>query len=138
LKTEERLAAEYGVSARTIRRDAEYAAAVDALVAECGPWAKPLLVSPGSKLAREDALRLVQMGPADQRAIMAAYREGRGELPWRIQGPERFLRVPTNTGGLVETLLSRLGRQRLAEIGQRIGEVLNGQLPGEEVDSCDT
>jgi hypothetical protein len=125
LKTEERLGREYGVAPRTIRWDADYATAVDAIVASCGEWAKSLLVSPDAKATRQDALKLAAMGPADQRRLMDDLRQER-PLPWKQRAPQEFMRVPLETEAMVQAILKRVGPERFEEIRVRMCEVANG------------
>ncbi len=57
-KTAERLARQYKVTAPTIKRDAQYARAVNAIEKAAGGNAKSSLLSRGTKVTKQDAVKL--------------------------------------------------------------------------------
>jgi len=111
--TERRLAKEYGVSGKTIRRDAKLAEAVNLITANCGHDAKDRFFAPEGGLTCKDALRLAQRGPADQRAFIKDWKEGLRCKPWEEEDSEDTIRVPTQLDKLLAALMRDLGRERM-------------------------
>lgn len=77
-KTSVRLGKEYGVSPATIKRDAQFAKAVDTITANCGdagPSVKKKLLSGSSKAGREKVILAAELPAIDQRAIMGSPNE---------------------------------------------------------------
>jgi hypothetical protein len=70
LTTAERLAQEHKVSPRTIRRDGEFAAAVDTLAANCGPTVKQKLLTGEANLDRESVCKLSALDSVEQPAAV--------------------------------------------------------------------
>ena len=68
-KTEDRLAAEYKVGSRTIRRDAQYAKAVDTLADVVGEEVRTDLLSRGVKLTKRDTLKLAKEASVNPEAV---------------------------------------------------------------------
>lgn len=56
----DRLASEYGVNERTIRRDGEFATAVDALAQNVGEQARQVILSGDSRLTKEAVVAVAQ------------------------------------------------------------------------------
>jgi hypothetical protein len=71
LRTDEKLAAEHGVSRQTIRNDAAYAAAVDT-VAAAVPDAHQVLLARDTKLSRDGVTQLAELATTDSAAAQAA------------------------------------------------------------------
>ena len=63
----QQLADEHRVGEKTVRRDSQFALAVDQIIAHCGPAAKKLLLSRDSGLSRHAVERLAQLPAAQQR-----------------------------------------------------------------------
>lgn len=71
LKTAEKLATEYGVDEKTIRRDADFAEAVDKLAENVGPAVKSEILSGG--LSKRDVVAIAELPAREQkRAVVAA------------------------------------------------------------------
>ncbi len=68
-KTEDRLAAEYKVGSRTIRRDAQYAKAVDTLADVVGEEVRTDLLSRGVKLTKRETLKLAKEASVNPEAV---------------------------------------------------------------------
>jgi hypothetical protein len=119
-----RLAALYRVGQATLRRDARFAADVDALVAHCGAEVKGWALAADARLTRRDVAKLALLGPADQRQVMEQLRrDGRVSWPEEDDG-ERRLTVPASPPALARALLERLGRQRAVELARALVEAL--------------
>lgn len=69
-KTSEVLGEEYGVDARTIRRDGKFADAVDSIAENVGDDAKRVLLSADSKLTKQDVVEIASKPPEEQRAAV--------------------------------------------------------------------
>jgi hypothetical protein len=80
LRTRERLAVEYRVSAATIARDAEFAATVDAIAANCGPLAVRAIVPRAGELGRDRIRLLAHRSPRDQQRLCRILLAG-GDVP---------------------------------------------------------
>ena len=68
-KTADQLAAEYKVTGRTIKRDAQYASAVDTLAEALGEDVRPSLLSRGVKLTKRDTLKLAKEASVNPEAV---------------------------------------------------------------------
>lgn len=68
--TAERLADEYKVSPRTIRTDAQYAAAVDTLTENVGPEVRQDILAGKSPLGKADIIALAETEPAEQQRVL--------------------------------------------------------------------
>jgi hypothetical protein len=77
LKTSERLADEYGVSAPTIRRDAKFAEAVDSIATNVGREARDAILTGKVKADKKAVTQLAKASPAKQKAAVAAVVEGK-------------------------------------------------------------
>src|SRR5262245_3829620 len=74
----ERLGEEYKVGEKSIRRDAQFAEAVDRIASNCGDAARAWLLSRDLTLARSGVLRLSKLAPEEQRDYVEALLAGAG------------------------------------------------------------
>jgi hypothetical protein len=74
-RTSERLAEEYGVSEKTIRRDADFAEAIDTIVETVGPEAKAAILSGKTGATKTDVVKLAATPAATQKAAIAGGKE---------------------------------------------------------------
>jgi hypothetical protein len=73
--TAAKLAKEYGVSERTIKRDADYAKAVDAIVAATAPEVQQQLLGINSKLTKSATLKLAELAQEEPGVLMEIIQE---------------------------------------------------------------
>ena len=86
LDTASRLAAEYGVSDRTIRNDAAFATAVDTLAKNVGPEIKAEILSGASPLTKKQIIAAAELPPKQQaKAVSEQVIQGKASPP-----PKRF------------------------------------------------
>jgi hypothetical protein len=131
LKTDEALAQQYGVDPRTIRRDGQFAANVDAIAANCGDGAKRVLLSPTSKLSRQAIQELARKAPEEQqRAVHEAAKPSAPTKPRPAKPAKTMLRVPVEPQALAATLVRELGYERAAKVHEALGGVLAQQQTG--------
>jgi hypothetical protein len=76
-KTATKLAKQYGVSKATIERDAEYAKAVDAIVAATAPEVQQQLLGVDSKFTKSATLKLAELVQKEPRVLMEIIEEVR-------------------------------------------------------------
>lgn len=69
-KTAQKLAAEYGVDEKTVRRDAAFAQAVDQIGDSAGPEAKAAILSGQSGATKKEVIALAAAPPATQKAAI--------------------------------------------------------------------
>ena len=115
LKTEERLALEFGVSATTIRRDAKLAEALAGIVENCGAEARHAILARGSGVSRAAIGRLAEMEASEQREAIDMFFEC-GKLPPQPTGDGRHTLVFTLPTRLAEKLLRHFGASDAAEL----------------------
>jgi hypothetical protein len=130
--TAERLGEEFAVAEKTVRRDARFAEAVDAIVANCGAEARNLLLSRETGMTRGGVLRLGKLGPAEQREFLRALKQS-GKRPRRQrQGRKRErLSLPAQPKALVAGLLKQLGARELSAVYEGLGAALGQQASQE-------
>jgi hypothetical protein len=117
LKTAEALAAEFGVSAATIRRDGAVAEAVNVIAAGCGADARAQLLSPGARLKRGALLDLAAQDLGRQRAVLEALKRRRSvPRTGRPAGQPQTITLPRAPALLVPTLLERLSHEEVIRI----------------------
>lgn len=75
-RTAERLASEYNVSPATIKRDAQFAEAVDALAGVSGPEVKAKILSGESGLTKKDVVAVASLPPREQKLALKAVANG--------------------------------------------------------------
>jgi hypothetical protein len=73
--TATKLAKEHGVSDRTIKRDADYANAVDAIVAATAPEVQQQILSSDSKLTKSATLQLAELAKEEPGLVMEILEE---------------------------------------------------------------
>jgi hypothetical protein len=131
--TAEAMAEALGVTARTLRADAEFARAVDQVVAHCGERAKGLLLAPGAPLGREAVLRLAERNPDWLRRMFGAWHiTGKPPAGLRRAGPTVSITLPRAPQPFAETLWRRAGPEGFDLYLQALLEVATrpGQGPG--------
>jgi len=69
-KTADRLAVQHKIDPATIRRDAQYANAVDTIAENCGGDARDIILSHDARITRKDVIGLMKKPPTFQRTIM--------------------------------------------------------------------
>jgi hypothetical protein len=118
LKTERRLAREYGVSDRTVRRAADFAAAVDRIAGCCGQEAKHWLLGREAPLSRADVEFVSHLGVADQRQTLEDVRKGTLTGPLTRKSREGLLpmRVPRDVDGALADLLAEWGEEKVRQL----------------------
>jgi ParB-like chromosome segregation protein Spo0J len=110
MRTEERVAKRHDVSARTIRRDAEFAEAIDGLASRYGMRIVSYICSGQAKLSRQDVLRLCRMKVTAQRkAVDRVLKTGRMPVPSRMMKAST-MRVPVDPKELALHLRTRLNK----------------------------
>lgn len=129
MRTAERLGLEYRVAAVTIRRDAEFATAIDMLAANCGPEARDAILARDCGLCRGAALRLCKLPLVEQQSHVEHLLE-HGKLPHGTGAPthvtlplepEPFAGTLVRKRGvkdslvILDALATRLGRRVTAE-----------------------
>ncbi|KKL01147.1 hypothetical protein LCGC14_2627300, partial [marine sediment metagenome] len=68
--TSESLAEEHNVGEKTIRRDAEYATAVDELAENVGPEIKQQILSGDARLTKKDVVAIAELPKAEQKKVI--------------------------------------------------------------------
>lgn len=86
--TAERLAEKFGVSDTTIKRDAKFAAAVDALAKNVGPEIKAEILSGGSELSKKDVLDAAAAPPKQQTEAVRKARKTRTKRASKPREPK--------------------------------------------------
>jgi hypothetical protein len=126
LWTADVLAAEYGVAARTISRDASFALAVRRVVATCGEVARLNILGHSPSLRRPDVLALARLRPED---MPARYEElcGRGRRRQGAADAAGWLRVPRDPAALAWALVQHLGPEQALAAWQHLAAVLRSQ-----------
>ncbi len=107
LKTAQRLAREYKLGETTIKRDANFARAVDAIVENCGPEARALVLSRDTGLSQGQIRQLAKKSPDEQREYVHKLMEN-GKPPRRPRGEGLTITLPKEPEALVEKLVARL------------------------------
>ena len=102
-KTAESLAAEYKVSEHTIRRDADYAEAVDTIAKNTGGMVKQEILSGTLPVKKKDAIKLATLPADKQREAVAAGVEGikKALAPLKTHDPKNIR--PVDPSGAVFT-----------------------------------
>ena len=78
-KTAERVAKEYNVSEKTIRRDAEYARAIDTIAVEAGEEVKQQILSGELPMTKKDVVELARMPVEERQEIIEQVTTGQVE-----------------------------------------------------------
>jgi len=127
--TRKRLAAEFRVGIGTIRRDADFAVAVDTLAANCGEGIRSLILSGDARLTRQQMTRLVQLAADEQKRLCRECQSG-GRLPRLPRPPKRILSAD-EPAALARALLRRLGPDQATQVYHQLGALLRQYAPGE-------
>jgi hypothetical protein len=121
MKTEQRLAREYGLSGVTMRRSAKFAEAVEQITANCGHDAKELFFAPEGWLTCKDALSLARRGPGDQRQFLEDWQKGERCKPWVQEKGEASIRVPRDLDKLFEGLIRDVRKENMRKFYDKMG-----------------
>jgi hypothetical protein len=119
------LAKEFRVSVGTIRRDAQFAASVDALAANCGEPARSLILSGDARLTRQQVARLVQAPPQEQKRQFQELENG-GRLPTVPRPAKRMLCLDAEPAALARALLDHLGPNQAAQLYHHLAALFRG------------
>ena len=120
LKTDERLAAHYMVAPKTIRRDAEFAEAVDLLASRCGAEVRRFILTRRVKLSRQVVLRLWRLRVADQRmAVEHLMMTGKLSVS-PVKKQARSLRLPADPDELAWSLVHMWDKAQLEAFRQAL------------------
>jgi hypothetical protein len=124
-KTAEALAEIFHVDAATIRRDGEFAAAVNALAAACGEDVKRLILSRGAKLSRCQVLKLGKL-PAEELRAVVTYVKQTGHVPrsWANHGVAATITLPSDPEALAKELVRRCGAEYAGRVAAALAAVL--------------
>jgi hypothetical protein len=131
ITTAEKLAEKLDVSPATIRRDGEFAQAVDAIGATCGPEVKMQLLSK-SELSKQDVIGLAR--EKDPEALKAAVQERvqdkrKGQSKKAKEGASApamaaTITLPRDVAKLVPALLDELGQEQATKVYLLLGKAL--------------
>jgi len=124
LRTEQVLADEYKVAPRTIRNDAEFAAAVDCITTHCGDAVKQLILSRDAHLTRGDVEWLAEQPASVQRQLLRSVQATGRLIRPRPLGQQRRLVVLAQPEALAHTVVNRLGYEAAEEVYQVLGTIL--------------
>jgi hypothetical protein len=124
----ERLAEEFKVGEKTIRRDAHFAEVVDKITNNCGSDAKDLILSRDTRLTRGEVLRLAKNKPEQQKYYIRVLKAtGKRPRKSRKRKPRQTITIPTQPKALVQSLLKQLGVKELAEVSRTLAEAIARQ-----------
>jgi hypothetical protein len=127
LMTSQRLAEEYKVGEKTIRRDGEFAEAVDGIAENCGEKAKQAILARDAGLTRGGVLRLSKMKVKDQQKAIQELLE-KGKLPRKPRSKKRTtITLPTEPKSLAQKLFDSLGAKSSSEVMTVLAELLKEQ-----------
>jgi hypothetical protein len=124
----ERLAKEFRVGEKTIRRDAKFALAVDVIGGNCGEKAKHLILSRDAGLRRQQVLRLANMSTTEQRAYFKQLNETGRPPKTRRASKRNTIILPANPKALVETLVRRVGREEIVQVMKLLQQALKKHI----------
>jgi hypothetical protein len=122
----EEMAQEFKVSEKTIRRDASFTTAVDAIAANCGEKSKQLILSRDQGLRRSQVIRLAKMKPKEQQEFFEEL--AKTGKPPRRQGPKKrtTITLPSEPKALVDTLRSKFSPSDLGQIIRLLSAIQRG------------
>ncbi len=123
--TERRLADEFRVSTMTIRRDAEFAAAVDALAQSWGEAARALILSGDARLTRHQVARMAQLPAQVQKRQFQAFQEA-GRWPTVPRPAKRMLPLDAEPATLARTLWDHLGPHQAGLVYHHLAALIRG------------
>jgi hypothetical protein len=128
----ERLAEEFKVGEKSIRRDAKFAEAVDKIVENCGPDARNLLLARDTGLTRAKILHLAEAESEEQKGFVQVLKEG-GKLPGKARKGKKPARltIPRRPKALVQALVKALDAKELAAVSKALAEEVEKLGEGE-------
>jgi hypothetical protein len=145
LKTAERLAEKFEVSSATVRRDGEFAAAVDSIAEACGEKAKQDILAGRGDLTRQEVVDLFKgENPADlKEALQEHLEEGSEARPKGKRASKAkdkksatastagvpdtdTITLPTKPSALANALVEKLGRTHARQVHRALDKVLKG------------
>ena len=129
----ERLAEEYKVGEKTIRRDGHFAKAVDAIAENCGGDARKHILSRESGLTRGNVHRVAKLPPKEQRRYLEELMKT-GKRPRRKPTKEgrATILLPREPKALAEKLLKQLGAKGVAAVSKALIEIMDGGQPSKD------
>lgn len=116
--TANKLAAEFKVSKNTIKRDAEFAEAVDTIAETAGPEVKTEILSGKSPLTKKDVVAIAELPPTKQKAAIES--KSNGKSPSEKAGRSKEAGVKTDVDKLIERieqLIAQVDRMAIANLG---------------------
>jgi hypothetical protein len=127
--TAEKLAEEFRVAEKTIRRDAKFAEAVDGIAENCGPEARNVILSREIGLTRGGVLRLSKLKAQEQKQFLEELKTSgkRPRKPRTGKKREKTITIPAQPRQLVSALLKRLWPEEAAEVSRALAEALEQQ-----------
>jgi hypothetical protein len=127
--TAEKLAEEFKVGEKTIRREAHFAEAVDLIVQNCGQEAKNLILSRDTGLTRGGVHRLAKLKPEEQKKFIQELKET-GKRPRKPRRGKRrqSLTLPSQPKALVQALLKQLGAEEAAEVARGLAAAIEASV----------
>jgi len=121
----ERLAEEYKVGEKTIRRDGHFAKAVDAIAEHCGDEARKHILSRESGLTRGNVLRVSKLPAKDQKKYMEELiTTGKRPRRQHTRGGKATIVLPREPKALAEKLLKQLGVKGVSEVSKLLSELI--------------
>jgi hypothetical protein len=134
-RTSEQLAAEYKVSEKTIRLDAAFTRAVDAIADNCSAEVRQRILGRDGGLRRTTVLWLARLSPPEQRQSIAEWLRT-GKLPRRKQPEGATITLPVEEQALVHRLIQRRGCERAGKVLRLLAAALGLALPADNGDSA--
>lgn len=118
----ERLAKEFSVGEKTIRRDGKFAEAVDQIAENCGSGTRDLLLSRVTDLTRGNILRLSKLKPEEQAAFVKELKSSgvKPRKPRKKGRAKNTITVPVQPKALVDSLLRELKPEAVSEIAKAL------------------
>lgn len=116
VSTADKLATEYSVDAKTIKRDAKFAEAVDSIAGNAGQEAKSDILSGKSPLTKRDVVAIADLPPEKQKAAVTS--KSNGKSPSAKSGKDAA--VKTGVDKLIERieqLIEQVDRMAVANLG---------------------
>jgi len=124
-RTATKLAEEFGVGEKTIRRDAKLAEAADLIAANCGEEAKKFILSHDARMTRGNITRLAKMPAREQKKFMEELmKTGKRPTPKKTRTAKSTITLPSESRSFVEKLLRHCGPEKATEIAQALAETL--------------
>jgi len=125
--TARQLAEKYGVSEKTIKRDAVFALVIDKIVADYGdPEARRKLLGADVRLTHGLARQLAKMPPDERKAAVGQLIE-QGELP-RAKKEKRAARQPKQVAESLVTRLKAKGEEHALAVLEQMARLLGREV----------